>query len=469
MSRGKIDRSRKKRTRSRVALSILFFLALSLFSGIVIHGQSSAVDPGLRGGPPGAGGEIDGLTVDQGLTFEQNLGNFAEVNTVKVSNGVGKLPLVGLGPTFDSNSCASCHAQPAIGGSSPAVNNLFSVFQVHHAQNTMPFFETLNGPTVIARFPFQADGTTPDGSVHRLFVITGRDDAGTCSLPQPDFVAAAAQNNLILRQTTPMFGAGLVEIIQNNAIISNMNANASEKLALGISGHPNYTAQDGTIGRFGWKAQTRSLMMFAAGAYNIEEGVTNEFFPSESNAVPGCLINPLPEDHTNFDFGPKPEPNIFTGDPERFAMLARFFKPPTPAPPTQSTINGQNQFNNIGCVYCHTTSFTTPAASVNALSNIQANLFSDLLVHHMGPCLADSVVQEAAKGDEFRTAPLWGVGQRIFFLHDGRTSNIVQAVEDHFCAGNGVYPDSEANAVINAFNALSVSDQQDLINFLRSL
>ena len=163
MNRGKIDRSRKKRTRIRVALSILFFLALSLFSGIVIHGQSSAVDPGLRGGPPGAGGEIDGLTVDQGLTFEQNLGNFAEVNTVKVSNGVGKLPLVGLGPTFDSNSCASCHAQPAIGGSSPAVNNLFSVFQVHHAQNTMPFFETLNGPTVIARFPFQADGPSRSG------------------------------------------------------------------------------------------------------------------------------------------------------------------------------------------------------------------------------------------------------------------------------------------------------------------
>src|SRR4051812_7008884 len=103
MKRGRIEKSLTKRTRIRVALSILFFLALSLFSGIVIHGQSSAVDPGLRGGPPGAGGEIDGLTVDQGLTFEQNLGNFAEVNTVKETGG--KLPLIGLGPTFDSHSC----------------------------------------------------------------------------------------------------------------------------------------------------------------------------------------------------------------------------------------------------------------------------------------------------------------------------------------------------------------------------
>ena len=100
---------------------------------------------------------------------------------------------------------------------------------------------------------------------------------------------------------------------------------------------------------------------------------------------------------------------------------------------------------------------------------IQANLFSDLLVHHVGPCLADNIVQGTATGDEFRTAPLWGVGQRIFFLHDGRTSDIVQAIEDHFCLGNGNYQDAEANIVVNNFNSLSPTDQQDLINFLRSL
>ena len=100
---------------------------------------------------------------------------------------------------------------------------------------------------------------------------------------------------------------------------------------------------------------------------------------------------------------------------------------------------------------------------------MKANLFSDVLLHHMGPCLADGVVQGAAAGDMSRTPPLWGVGQRLFFLHDGRTADIVQAVEDHFCAGNGVYPDSEANTVINHFNALSAKNQQDLINFLRSL
>jgi CxxC motif-containing protein (DUF1111 family) len=103
------------------------------------------------------------------------------------------------------------------------------------------------------------------------------------------------------------------------------------------------------------------------------------------------------------------------------------------------------------------------------LSNVTATLYSDLLVHDMGPGLADNVKQGNATGDQFRTAPLWGIGQRYFFLHDGRTTDIVQAIEDHRSNGNGVYPNSEANTVINNFDALSAGNQQDLVNFLRSL
>jgi CxxC motif-containing protein (DUF1111 family) len=111
----------------------------------------------------------------------------------------------------------------------------------------------------------------------------------------------------------------------------------------------------------------------------------------------------------------------------------------------------------------------TGQSTVAALSNIQANLFSDLLLHHMGPNLADNVSQGAAGGDQFRTAPLWGLGQRIFFLHDGRTTDLVQAIQAHSSNGNSQYQGSEANGVVNNFNGLSVSDQQDLLNFLRSL
>jgi CxxC motif-containing protein (DUF1111 family) len=97
------------------------------------------------------------------------------------------------------------------------------------------------------------------------------------------------------------------------------------------------------------------------------------------------------------------------------------------------------------------------------LSNQAANLFSDLLLHHMGKGLADGITQGNAGPDEFRTAPLWGVGQRVFFLHDGRTSNLVDAIRAHKSHG------SEANKVIDRFNHLSVEEQQGIIDFLRSL
>jgi CxxC motif-containing protein (DUF1111 family) len=132
--------------------------------------------------------------------------------------------------------------------------------------------------------------------------------------------------------------------------------------------------------------------------------------------------------------------------------------------------NGKADFISVGCAMCHQPSFTTSSiAQSPALTNIKARLFSDLLVHHMGPRLADDIKQGLARGDEFRTAPLWGVGQRVFFLHDGRTNDLVQAILNHASAGNQQYGPSEANAVIANFSALPASSQQDLLNFLRSL
>ena len=105
----------------------------------------------------------------------------------------------------------------------------------------------------------------------------------------------------------------------------------------------------------------------------------------------------------------------------------------------------------------------TDTSSTSALNSKTANLYSDLLVHHMGAGLADDVIQGAAGPDEFRTAPLWGLGQRIFFLHDGRTADLLQAIQAHSSSG------SEANQVISNFNGRSVSEKQAILNFLRSL
>ena len=458
-------------------------------------GCSNATDPGPRGAPVGAGGYIKGLNSFQ-KAIEPAMSSFiAEVNVVAGGNSVKR---VGLGARFDSNNCVGCHAGVAgttssvSGGSSLASNPLFGVYQLMGAKNTMPYFETTTGPTVVARFPYQSDLTTPDGHVHQLFVITGRTDGGSCNIDQPDFTTAGADNNIIFRQTTPFFGGGLMEIIQDHDVIANMNSNLTQKQTFGITGHPNFNADDGSITRFGWKAQKRSLMLFAGEAYNIEEGVSNEIFPNKTDETQFCTP-PMPDGPPNGN-GPHGVPDdrsdfadpstagyLYPGDPERFGIFGRILDQPAPATTCVAGGNcgdGRNQFTNVGCVYCHTTSFTTPPSSIAALSNIRVQLFSDLLVHHMGPCDADNVSQGQASGDEFRTAPLWGVGQRFFFMHDGGlnrhgvstpTTNIIQAVEDHYCLGNSQYGPSEANASVTAFNKLNNTQQEDLIDFLRSL
>jgi CxxC motif-containing protein (DUF1111 family) len=448
------------------SLSVLILILAFVF---VVQGQNGAKDPGPRTGSPGAGNFIAGLTSSQQAYFMDGQTRFQDVETVQ--NGKNN----GLGPTFNSNSCSSCHAQPAFGGTSPSVNPQIAVANLDGAANTIPSFITLNGPVREARFKFAAEANgrltnTPDGGVHGLFTITGRGDATSCQLAQPNFERMLNENNVSFRIPTPTFGLGLIESITEDTIVANQAAEASGRQFLGVSGVPNRSGNDGSITRFGWKAQNKSLLMFAGEAYNVEMGITNELFPNERGYPPtplpaGCLINPTPEDTTNFDVtstvsGPS--------DIVAFSNFMRFLDQPAPSCTgtgcSQSIQNGRNLFINVAkCSVCHTPSMTTGPSYVAALSNVQANLFSDLLIHHMGSGLADGVSQGGAGPDQFRTAPLWGLGQRLFFLHDGRTSDLVKAIEDH--AG----PGSEANAVIRIFNGLTESQQQDLLNFLRSL
>jgi CxxC motif-containing protein (DUF1111 family) len=238
-------------------------------------------------------------------------------------------------------------------------------------------------------------------------------------------------------------------------------------------GNVNRTGNDGTITRFGWKAQNKSLLMFAGEAYNVEMGVSNQLFPQERDETPGCQGGaPTPNDTDNFPAAGAPvAATAVLSDIEAFADFMRMLAPPVPASPTASTQHGRSLFVGVGCALCHTPTLTTGSAIASgssrspsvALSHQQAALFSDLLVHHMGSGLADGITQGAAGPDEFRTAPLWGVGQRVFFLHDGRTSDIVTAIRAHASEG------SEANRVVANFQGLSAADQQDLIDFLRSL
>jgi CxxC motif-containing protein (DUF1111 family) len=435
---------------------------------------SGASDPGPRAGLVNAGSPISTLTSNQLQFFQDGQNRFQAVDTVAT----------GLGPGFNSNSCASCHAQPSVGGSSPSANaypNIGPNPQIeagtaNGASNSIPYFITAEGPVREARFPFVVSNGavthSTDGGVHNVFTIAGRSDAGGCTMAQPNFAQMQQLNNIIFRIPTPTYGAGLIESITDETILANMQANPNLKQQLGISGHPNYSANDGSITRFGWKAQNKSLEMFSGEAYNVEIGVTNELFPNERGDPPtSCLLNPTPEDSTNFSASGDQIPS----DIVEFSNFMRFLAPPTPSTqgipgnPSESTIQaGQAVFTQIHCDTCHTSSLTTGTSSFTpGLSNQTAALFSDLLVHHMGAGLADNVSQGTAGPDEFRTAPLWGLGQRVFFLHDGRSGpangGLVNAIQQH--SSNG----SEANAVISLYNHLSQQQQQDLLNFLRSL
>jgi CxxC motif-containing protein (DUF1111 family) len=437
-------------------------------------------DPGVRAGPAGAGGMLPGLSTAQQNFFTNALGVFNKVDGVPAPGG--------LGPRFNLNSCGGCHAQPATGGTSPATNPQIAVATLLGAKNTIPSFITATGPIREVRFIKNPNGT-PDGGVHDVFTIAGRSDAPSCpTLAQPNFAAALAANNAIFRIPTPVFGLGLVENTTDTQLRSASSAAAQQAGSLGITtGTFNLSGNDGTITRFGWKAQNKSLYIFAGEAYNVEMGVTNEAFTTERDETPGCAFNPTPEDTTNFtDPTPSSSPSSdFASDITNFAMFMRLLAPPTPASSTQvaaaagssaiaaaastttTTVStGQQVFMNIGCGACHIpTQHTNPVGSAfdTTFSNVAFQPFSDFALHTMGTGLADNVSQGNANGQQFRSAPLWGIGQRLFFLHDGRTNNLVTAIKQHASSG------SEANQVIQNFNQLSTTNQQALVNFLRSL
>jgi CxxC motif-containing protein (DUF1111 family) len=451
-----------------------------LLATLPAFGQS---DPGPRGGSPAAGGPLNSVAADPTVLsfFNDAQTRFSQIDSVagQIQGESG----VGLGPRYNSRSCARCHAQPTVGGSSPTTNPQIADASADGALNTIPTFITTNGPVREARFIYFTDAngnpitSKPNGNVEPLFTIAGRSDSVGCSqlvISQPDFATQQSHNNIIYRIPTPVFGAGLIENVDDSALLSGLALKVNNQF--GISGTFNRSANDGTIMRFGWKAQNKSLEIFAGEAYNVEMGVSNELFPQErptaeedADTAHGldsrCRINATPEDHTNFN---KPTQVATLSDTVQFAMFMRLLKPPAqnPAIPggNSSIFNGEALFNEVGCGKCHQTSFTTSASSMTGdLNNVSFRIFSDLEIHHMGTALADNIVQGNATADMFRTAPLWGLGQRIFLLHDGRYQDLLQVIAAHSSTN------SEASTAVSWFNGLNASDRQDVLNFLRSL
>ena len=491
-------------------------------------------DPGARKAAARAGNPLPGLTPIELSMFNEGLQRAIQLEAVcddcadlvlgtfvdpAKANFVTKTNSAGLGTRFNGDQCLSCHNQPALGGSGGFMvpnpqdppnryrapeNPMFDLIPHRKgATNSVPSFITQYGPIREVRFVNRANGS-PDGGVHQLFTVVGRSDVfpagqdNTCTiraLPPTDFEKEYRNGNLRFRIPLQLFGLGILDGIQDREILQRHAETATLRRALGIGGIPNRSGNDGTIARFGWKAQNKSITMFAGEAYNVEMGITTDLFPQAVDESPDCTaVKSEPNDITRMDSDDSRNQSFYNplheiADWVMFGLFMRFLDAPAPAPFTESAQHGRQLFGTdasnpgVGCVLCHTATMVTPARSeTQALQNITAHAYSDLLVHHMGSGLADDITQGVATGDMFRTTPLWGLGQRIFFLHDGRTDDLLQAIAAHQSpptdcftpvsshgASPRCYGPSEANGVIRNFDVLSARDKQAILDFLRSL
>jgi CxxC motif-containing protein (DUF1111 family) len=285
----------------------------------------------------------------------------------------------------------------------------------------------------------------------------------------------------------------LVELIDDENLELN---NEALRGTNGVNGIFNRSGNDATITRFGWKAQNKSMAIFAGEAYNVEQGVSNDLFPNERRIdddllaetlaqITACQFNPLPDDTINFVAGStnSNEGNLasqISTDVMNFAMAMRLSAPPPQLAESAAAKAGKALFNSIGCAQCHANNSTGDMVTIAnstfpVMQNSEAVLaFSDFALHQMASgtgltnqygqtCLDDSVMQGQATGNFFRTAPLWGTSTRQFFLHDGRTTNLADAIFNHICPG------SEANTAAEAFAGESTTDQNDIMAYLRTL
>jgi CxxC motif-containing protein (DUF1111 family) len=357
---------------------------------------------------------LPNLTRAQLIDFNAGLDEFEEVETIED----------GLGPAFNGKSCAECHAVPSTGGSEPNVGvaretRISRIFNGH--------FDPLDGSVSVDR----------GGQLlqQRAIDVQGCTLQGEVVPPEATIVSA--------RNSTPLFGLGLIEAIPDRTILGNQSNH----------GRPNYVLNPDTgateLGRFGWKAQVATVHQFAGDAYLNELGVTNPSFPHENRPQgqpiqPGCDTVGDPEDDGS---GVK-----------AFTNFMRFLAPAPRGPLTPQVHRGEQVFSQIGCASCHVPTMMSGRNSVAALSNQPVNLFSDLLLHDIGT--GDGVEQGRATGNDFRTAPLWGLSRRDRFMHDASSNKIEGAIQRH-----GV----EAKDARNGFVGLPQSDHDALLAFLDSL
>lgn len=401
--------------------SALVFGGSLLFLGASIAGGSaSPAKPTAKLQDPGIGGIISGASVAETAAFESGKEAFSDEEG----------PEKGLGPVFNGVSCGECHIKGAVGGAGfdlvqSRVTRIGAMRGFQYSDLT-----EVGGPVLQRR------------SLKEFFP---RFPVGGEVVPrEAQFVSR--------RITTPLFGAGLIESIPDSTIVQLSQRRNPDGIKGTINNVLNPETKRIEIGRFGWKSQVSTLRVFSGDAYLNEMGITTPLFNKDN--FPQGKDSPGTRDQVA-------DPEDDGGDMTLFADYMRLLAPPERTPmDIQRTRRGEQIFNQINCSVCHVPALQTSPTAKGVLANKRAELYSDLLLHKMGRGLDDGVRQGQALGEDWRTAPLWGLRYRQFFMHDGRAQSIESAVLAH---------DGEAATARTRFQRLGGQDKNAILEFLRSL
>ena len=354
---------------------------------------------------------LPGLTLAQRAVFERGRGVFQTEFT----------PETGLGPLFNNNACSQCHEDPVTGGIGEEVERHATAFRAPACDDLAPH----GGPVI-------QDSVTP--ALHAALGI------------ERETVPAEATDSAV-RTTPSLLGFGLLEAVPDAEILA--LADPLDRNGDGISGRPNRTA-DGRLGRFGRKAQVATLREFNAGAFVNEMGITSPTEPHEQTIDGG----PLPA-----GVDPTPDPELTQDAVDATTAFVQLLAPPAPLPRSFVEERGRVTFVLIGCAGCHVPALVTGFNRVSALNLKIVQAYTDLLLHDMGPDLADICLGKARPA-EYRTEPLMGLRFKTALLHDGRASSIAAAIRLH---------GGEAVRARNRFLALSLAQRSALLRFLSGL
>jgi CxxC motif-containing protein (DUF1111 family) len=362
-------------------------------------------------------------------------------------------PADGLGPIMNNTNCFACHQQPDTNGK-PIVGGASAQTELR--------FKTSSG-------------------IFDLVHVTSINPS-ICQDQVPFDAVLTAH-----RKSNQTFGLGLIEAIPDATILANQNRNLgrdgvfgraavlTDPLTTRIASNTFFNGVPNVIGRLGWKNQEASCLAFSFDGQINELGETNRGFGTDFSPHQGGLEPPndaardaaeplgvLATDLQDQPIDPtQPEGPNNMDDSDRYTAFQQFNAPPPTVPLTPSALRGQAKFAQVNCVACHLPSMMTGQSKISdVLSFVNVPLFSDLLLHDMGPALGDGIEQGAAGPNEFRTAPLWGLRARAPYLSDGRAPTVMDAILAH---------GGEAQKIRDRFAHLPAADQQDILNFLDSI